>query len=257
VEYPASSYKYLIKQKLDLMTKLSVNVNKIALIRNSRGDNQPNLIEVAKDIESFGAEGITVHPRPDQRHVRYDDIAPLKDIVTTEFNIEGYPSDEFIKLVLVNAPHQVTLVPDPPGVLTSSEGWNIKESAVFLKELIKKFKYKGIRVSLFIEPSAQSVAEAKEVGADRVELYTGHYAEGYKLNKEQAVAPYRNASDAAKQYEIGLNAGHDLNLENLKYFKENTENLLEVSIGHALVIDSIYFGLKNTIQMYLAQLAKI
>jgi pyridoxine 5-phosphate synthase len=236
------------------MTKLSVNINKIALIRNSRGQNQPSLIEVAKDIESFGGEGITVHPRPDQRHVRYDDIPLLKEIVTTEFNIEGYPSEDFVKLVLDNSPHQVTLVPDPPGVLTSNEGWNIKESANFLKELIKKFHYKGIRVSLFIEPNPTSVAEAKEVGADRVELYTGHYAEQFKLNKEEAVSPYRIASESAKQHEIGLNAGHDLNLENLKYFRQNTENLLEVSIGHALVIDSIYFGLKNTIQMYSAQL---
>jgi pyridoxine 5-phosphate synthase len=255
MEYTTSGNKYLSNRtKFNFMTKLSVNINKIALIRNSRGANQPNLLEVAKDIESFGGEGITVHPRPDQRHVRYDDIPLLKQIVTTEFNIEGYPSEDFVKLVLDNVPTQVTLVPDPPGVLTSNEGWRIKESSAFLKELINKFHDKGIRVSLFIEPNAESVAEAKIVGADRVELYTGHYAEKFKMNQETAIESYRIASQAAKNNEIGLNAGHDLNLENLKFFKQNSENLLEVSIGHALVIDSLYFGLKNTIQMYLAQL---
>jgi pyridoxine 5-phosphate synthase len=236
------------------MTKLSVNINKIALIRNSRGQDQPNLMQVAKDIESFGGEGITVHPRPDQRHIRYDDVPSLKEIVTTEFNIEGYPSADFIKLVLDNVPHQVTLVPDPPGVLTSNEGWDTVKHGAFLKDITEEFQTKGIRVSLFVEPNAEAIIAAKEIGADRVELYTGHYAHDFLKNKEEAIAPYSEAAKVALANGIGLNAGHDLNLDNLKYFKENTVGLLEVSIGHALVIDALYYGLKNTVQMYLQQL---
>jgi pyridoxine 5-phosphate synthase len=237
-----------------MTAKLSVNINKIALIRNSRGYNQPNLVKVAQDCEEFGAQGITIHPRPDQRHVRYTDVPELKEIVTTEFNIEGYPSEDFIKLVMDNVPHQVTLVPDPPGVLTSNEGWNIGKNESFLKKIIGDFQDKGIRVSLFVEPNIKSIEEAKLVGTDRIELYTGHFADDFIKDQEQAVANYRMASQAAKSMMIGLNAGHDLNLENLKYFNHNVDDLLEVSIGHALVCDAFYFGLKNTIQMYLAQL---
>ncbi len=235
-------------------TKLSVNINKIALIRNSRGEEQPNLIKVAQDCEEFGAQGITVHPRPDQRHVRYDDIPRLKEIVTTEFNIEGYPSEDFIKLVLANKPHQVTLVPDPPGVLTSNEGWDIEKNVNFLKEIISEFKSNGIRVSLFVEPNSKSIEGAKMVQADRVELYTGHYAKDFTIDRFKTVKPYHEASIVAQELGLGLNAGHDLNLDNLKYFKEHTIDLLEVSIGHALVCDSLYFGLKNTIGMYLQKL---
>jgi pyridoxine 5-phosphate synthase len=236
------------------MTKLSVNINKIALIRNSRGQDQPNLIKVAQDIESFGAEGITVHPRPDQRHIRYDDISKLKEVITTEFNIEGYPSNDFIKLVLDNAPHQVTLVPDPPGVLTSSEGWDMSKYSDFLSDITAQFQSKGIRVSLFVEPLPAAIESAKNIGADRVELYTGHYALDYIKDKEYAVKNYTLAAKTAEECGIGLNAGHDLNLDNLKFFKQHTVSLLEVSIGHALVIDALYYGLKNTIQMYLHQL---
>lgn len=231
-------------------TRLSVNINKVALIRNARGSNLPDLAKVAVDCEAFGAEGITVHPRPDQRHVRFDDIPVLKKVVTTEFNIEGYPSEDFIELVLANTPHQVTLVPDPPGVLTSSEGWNIEREGEFLIKTIDRFRSEGIRTSLFIEPKPSSVSQAKSVGADRVELYTGHFAHDYSADPAKAVQAYTAASEASREMGIGLNAGHDLNLDNLKYFKDNTVHLLEVSIGHALICDAIYFGLKNTILMY-------
>jgi pyridoxine 5-phosphate synthase len=236
-----------------MQTNLSVNINKIALIRNSRGSNLPNLVKVALDCESYGADGITVHPRPDQRHVRYDDIPLLKNAVQTEFNIEGYPNKEFIKLVLDNIPHQVTLVPDPPGVLTSNEGWNFDKDGKFLIDILKIFQNEGIRVSLFVEPNPESVKSAKEVKADRVELYTGHYANDFDLeheNNQSVVENYRLASLKAKELNIGLNAGHDLNLDNLKFFKQNTVDLAEVSIGHALVSDALYYGLKNTILMY-------
>ena len=237
-------------KKNEMQTRLSVNINKVALIRNSRGSNLPDLCKVAMDCEEYGAEGITVHPRPDQRHIRYDDIPKLKNIVTTELNIEGYPDEAFVNLVLDNRPDQVTLVPDPPGVLTSNEGWQIALEQTFLTDLIGKFKEKDIRVSLFIEPNEESVQLAKQVGADRVELYTGHYAATFEEGREDAIESYRRASKAAVEVGIGLNAGHDLNLQNLKYFRANTEALLEVSIGHALICDALYFGLKNTIQMY-------
>lgn len=235
---------------MDVSTKLSVNINKVALIRNSRGNNVPDLVKFAVDCEEYGADGITVHPRPDQRHVRYDDIPLLKQVVKTELNIEGYPSEDFIKLVMDNKPAQVTLVPDPPGVLTSNEGWKIKEHQMFLTEIIENFQSAGIRTSLFVEPSVNSVMEARSVNTDRVELYTGHFAEDFKKDKENAISKYMLAAEQCKVENIGLNAGHDLNLDNLRYFRSKIPNLMEVSIGHALISDALYFGIKNTILMY-------
>jgi pyridoxine 5-phosphate synthase len=236
------------------MTRLSVNLNKIALIRNSRGGDLPDLYKVAQDCESFGAQGITVHPRPDQRHIRYADLPVLKEIVTTEFNIEGYPSEEFIGLVIKNRPHQVTLVPDPPGALTSDHGWDITQHLVFLQSVIGRFKDNGIRVSLFIDATAGSVQGAVEAGADRVELYTGPYAHTFNLDKELAVYPHVVAAIEAKRLGIGLNAGHDLNLKNLRYYQSKVTELKEVSIGHALICDALYMGLEKSIQLYLEQL---
>ncbi len=232
------------------MTKLSVNINKVALIRNSRGENLPNLKQVAIDCESFGADGITVHPRPDERHVRYDDIPILKEVVKTEFNIEGYPNDRFIEMVLENKPHQVTLVPDPPGVLTSSQGWNIKENKSFLLEVIESFQDAGIRVSIFMNPDLEQISLAPEVKTDRIELYTGDFARNYAKNKEKAVEKHIESSKLAQNLKIGLNAGHDLNLENLRFYNEQVVDLQEVSIGHALISDALYYGLSNTIGMY-------
>lgn len=231
------------------MTKLSVNINKIATLRNARGGNVPNLLKVASDIEKFGAEGITVHPRPDERHIRYADVYDLAKQVTTEFNIEGYPNDKFIDLVLEVKPTQVTLVPDGPDVLTSNAGWNIEANKDFLKSVIAKFKEAGIRVSIFVEPDAEVVKLVPEIGADRVELYTEQYAAHYG-NKEEAIKPFIEAAKKANELGIGLNAGHDLSLENLKYFSDNIPNLLEVSIGHALVADALYYGLEKTVGMY-------
>jgi pyridoxine 5-phosphate synthase len=235
---------------MDIQTKLSVNINKVALIRNSRGSNLPDLVKFAVDCESYGADGITVHPRPDQRHVRYDDIPLLKQVVTTELNIEGYPSPDFIKLVMDNKPAQVTLVPDPPGVLTSNQGWDIKEHLLFLREIIGHFHEEGIRTSLFIEPSGNSVKEAKLVNTDRVELYTGHFAEDFRSDREKSIVNYVETAEQCLQENIGLNAGHDLNLDNLRFFRSKIPNLMEVSIGHALISDALYFGIKNTILMY-------
>lgn len=236
------------------MTRLSVNVNKVALLRNSRGGNIPDLIQVARDCEAFGAQGITVHPRPDQRHIRYDDIPRLKAIVTTEFNIEGNPTQGFIDLVLANKPHQVTLVPDPPNALTSDQGWDTITHASFLKEIIPEFQRAGIRVSLFVNAEERFIEGAREVGADRIELYTGPYAHEYHRDRKAAVAPHKRCAQLAMELGLGINAGHDLNLDNLRYYKEQVPGLLEVSIGHALISDALYFGLKNTIQMYLRQL---
>lgn len=238
------------------MTKLSVNINKIALIRNSRGSNLPDISKVAKDCERFGAEGITVHPRPDQRHIKYDDIPILKSVVTTEFNIEGYPNKEFMDLVIANKPHQCTLVPDPPGVLTSDSGWDTIEHHHFLSEIVNELKNNGIRVSLFLNPDLKMMEGAAKVGTDRIELYTGKYANEYTLNKEKAISNHIETANLAKSFNIGVNAGHDLNLDNLRYYQEHINNLLEVSIGHAIVCDSIYYGLHNTIQMYLNLLKK-
>ncbi len=236
------------------MTTLSVNINKVALIRNSRGGNLPNLVQVAKDCEEYGAQGITVHPRPDQRHIRYDDIPQLKEVVKTEFNIEGNPTLDFMALVLDNKPHQVTLVPDAPGALTSDRGWDTVADAFFLKEVVSELKAAGIRVSLFVDASESFVEGAKAVGADRIELYTGMYAQDFSKNRDKAVKAHRQCAILANQIGLGINAGHDLNLENLRFYKENVPGLLEVSIGHALISDALYYGLGNTIQMYLRQL---
>ncbi len=237
------------------MTRLSVNLNKVALIRNSRGSNMPDLLKVAKDCEEFGAQGITVHPRPDQRHVRYDDLALLKEVVTTEFNIEGYPSLDFIEMVCKVKPHQVTLVPDPPEALTSDTGWNTEKNLSFLQEVVQEFKSYDIRVSLFLDPDANMLEYAKKTNTDRIEFYTGPYAHDYYIDKHQAVKAFKEASKIAKELDLGLNAGHDLNLDNLRWFNENVENLLEVSIGHALICDALYLGLKSTIQMYRQRLS--
>jgi len=238
------------------MTRLSVNINKIATLRNSRGGNNPDLIRVAKDCERFGAQGITVHPRPDERHIRYNDVFELKKIVTTEFNIEGNCQEQkFIDLVLANRPDQVTLVPDALGQLTSNHGWDTIRHQQYLKEIIQVFKQAGIRVSIFVDPVEAIIEAAATTGADRVELYTEAYAHQYHQGKEAAIAPYINAAKAAQKLGLGINAGHDLDLQNLKYFAENIPSLAEVSIGHALISDALYYGLENIIQMYLRQLA--
>jgi len=236
------------------MTKLSVNINKVALIRNSRGGNLPDVIQVAKDCERFGADGITVHPRPDQRHIRFDDVYQLKDVVNTEFNVEGYPSEQFLQMIREVKPHQCTLVPDAPDALTSSDGWDTIKHEQFLFNIIGELKSFGIRISLFVEPIEQFIEGAKKTGADRIELYTGPYAANYSLSPEKAVEKYANAARYATQIGLGVNAGHDLNLQNLKYFKQHIPDLLEVSIGHALISDALYLGLENTIQMYKRQL---
>jgi pyridoxine 5-phosphate synthase len=236
------------------MTRLSVNINKIATLRNSRGGNNPDLIQVAKDCERFGAQGITVHPRPDERHIRYNDVFELKRIVTTEFNIEGNCQEQkFIDLVLANKPEQVTLVPDVLGQITSNHGWDTIKHADYLKDMIAVFKNAGIRVSIFVDPIPGMVEGAAKTGTDRVELYTEAYASHYNHDREQAIAPYVQAAITANDLGIGINAGHDLDLHNLKFFTENIPGLLEVSIGHALITDALYYGLENTIQMYLRQ----
>ena len=238
-------------------TKLSVNINKIATLRNSRGGNNPDLIKTAKDIERFGAEGITVHPRPDERHIRYDDVFELKKIVTTEFNIEGNPKEKkFVELVLANKPTQVTLVPDTEGQLTSDHGWDTIAHKDYLVDTITVFKNAGIRVSIFVDPDIKMVTGAKETGTDRIELYTEAYAKKYTANKEDAIEPYVAAAKKANDLGLGINAGHDLDLHNLKYFSENIPGLLEVSIGHALICDAIYLGLENAVQLYKRQLKK-
>jgi pyridoxine 5-phosphate synthase len=237
------------------MTRLSVNINKIATLRNSRGGNNPNLVQVAKDCERFGAQGITVHPRPDERHIRYQDVFDLKKIVTTEFNIEGNCQEQkFIDLVLANKPEQVTLVPDVLGQLTSNHGWDTITHQQYLKDMIGVFKTAGIRVSIFVDPIVEMVEAAATTGTDRIELYTESYAQQYHQSKENAIAPYVKAAEAAQKVGLGINAGHDLGLHNLKYFAQNIPGLDEVSIGHALISDALYYGLENTVQMYLRQL---
>lgn len=233
------------------MTRLSVNVNKIATLRNARGGNNPDLIQVTKDIEHFGAEGITVHPRPDERHIRYADVYDLKKVVTTEFNIEGYPSPEFMKLVLDVQPTQVTLVPDPPGVLTSNAGWQVREHFDFLSEIIGQLHERGIRSSIFVDTDAENIRAAKEVGSDRVELYTEPYAANYHIDREAAVAPFVRAAKVAEEVGLELNAGHDLDLHNLVFLDKCLPNLAEVSIGHALICDALYLGLEETVRRYL------
>ncbi|MEY3421349.1 MAG: hypothetical protein RIR48_1641 [Bacteroidota bacterium] len=237
------------------MTKLSVNINKVALIRNARGANYPDLIQFSKDCEEFGAQGITVHPRPDQRHIRYDDIPVLKANVTTELNIEGYPSPDFMDLVIKNKPDQCTLVPDLPGALTSDNGWNTVTHLSFLRDIVARLQDSGIRVSLFIDPIDDRLHAAKETGTDRIEFYTGPYAHQYSKDPSDAIAPFARAAEVCNRIGLGINAGHDLNLDNLRFFKSHIPQLLEVSIGHALVCDALYFGIKNTIQMYLKELS--
>ena len=237
------------------MTKLSVNINKIATLRNSRGGNNPDLVKVALDAERFGAEGITVHPRPDERHIRYQDVFDLKKVIQTEFNIEGNPKEQkFVELVLANKPAQVTLVPDTEGQLTSNHGWDTIKHQSYLKNMIAEFKSAGIRVSIFVDPIEEMIEAAQTTGAERIELYTEAYALEYPKNREKAIEPYIKAAEKANQLGLGINAGHDLDLQNLKYFSQNIPGLLEVSIGHALICDSLYFGLENTIQMYLRQI---
>lgn len=236
------------------MTRLSVNINKIATLRNARGGNIPNVLEAAVNCERFGAQGVTVHPRPDERHIRYKDVFDIKPVIKTEFNIEGYPSKEFIDLVTTILPHQVTLVPDPPDALTSNAGWDTIKNKDFLKDLIKLFHSKNIRTSIFIETDPELIKNAVETGTDRIELYTEPFAANFLKNKEQAIAPFVKAAELANKLGLGLNAGHDLNLDNLKYFNQHIPGLLEVSIGHALIADALYYGLENTIQMYLREL---
>ncbi|MEO8415793.1 MAG: pyridoxine 5'-phosphate synthase [Ginsengibacter sp.] len=245
------------------MTKLSVNINKIATLRNSRGGNNPDVVKTAIDIQNFGADGITVHPRPDERHIRYADVFELKKIITTEFNIEGNPKEQkFVDLVLANAPTQVTLVPDAEGQLTSDHGWDTKKNKDYLIEIISVFQKAGIRVSIFVDPDEAMVVGAKETGTDRVELYTEGYARQFATGKAQsatgnnqkAIASYISAAQKANELGLGINAGHDLDLDNLPYFAKNMPGLLEVSIGHALITDALYFGLENAIQLYKRQL---
>lgn len=233
------------------MVKLSVNINKIATLRNSRGGNYPDLLKVASDVQNFGADGITVHPRPDQRHIRYQDAKILPKVIFTEYNIEGNPIPEFIDLVKEIKPSQVTLVPDSRDVITSNSGWNTIENKQFLKDIVSDLKSSNIRTSIFIDPIKEMVFGAKEIGADRIELFTEKYAKGYELDPKKAIKPYLLVSEEANKIGLGINAGHDLNLENIEYFAKNIPNLLEVSIGHAIICESIYLGLENIIPMYL------
>ena len=236
------------------MSRLSVNINKIATLRNARGGDVPNLVKVALDCEKFGAQGITIHPRPDERHIRYKDVYDLKKVVTTEFNIEGYPNQKFIDLVLDVKPEQVTLVPDPPGVLTSNAGWKVTEQRDFLNKVLIKFKEAGIRSSIFMETDLDQINFLPEIHTDRIEFYTGPYAEKFHVHSEKAINDYVVASEKVAEYNIGINAGHDLDSENLAYFKTKIPQLLEVSIGHALISDALFVGLEKTIQIYLEAL---
>jgi len=237
------------------MTRLSVNVNKIATLRNARGENNPNLLKVAEDCERFGAQGITVHPRPDERHIRYEDVIALAGQVQTEFNIEGYPDERYMAIIREVRPAQATLVPDPPNVLTSNAGWDTLKHEGFLKDIISEIKSLGVRASLFIDTDLKRIEGAAVTGTDRVELYTGPYAKQYKQGREKAVRPFTEAAREALSAGLELNAGHDLDLENLRFFKENVPGLEEVSIGHALVCDALYLGLENTIRLYLRELS--
>lgn len=236
------------------MTRLSVNINKIATLRNARGGNNPDVIKTALDCERFGAEGITVHPRPDERHIRYSDVLELKKVVTTEFNIEGYPDERYLKLIRETKPAQATLVPDGPDAITSNAGWDTIKHKGLLTDLVREIKSYGVRVSVFVGPVITQVEGAKTIGADRIELYTEPYAAHYHQNREAAVKPYMEAANVAHQLGLGINAGHDLDLHNLNYLHQSIPHLDEVSIGHALICDALYFGLENTIQLYLRQL---
>ena len=236
------------------MTALSVNINKVATLRNARGGNVPNLLQMTKDIQKFGAQGITIHPRPDQRHIRYEDALALNDVVTAEFNIEGNPIPKFMELVNSIKPTQVTLVPDSVDVLTSNKGWDTIAHKDYLKSIIKKLKIAGIRTSIFVDPDVSMVESAKEIGTDRIELYTETYAKEYLNSPEKAIAPFIKAAEKAVQLNLGINAGHDLSLDNINYFSKHIPNLLEVSIGHALICESLYLGFENVIPMYLQRL---
>ena len=237
------------------MTKLSVNINKIATLRNARGGNQPNILQVAKDVQAFGAHGITVHPRPDERHITYQDARELPTVITTEFNIEGNPIPKFIDLVCAIKPHQVTLVPDAPDAITSNAGWDTVANRDFLKEVIQEFKQQGIRTSIFLDSDAAQVEAAVKTGTDRIELYTEAYAQEYPKDPAKAIASFVEAATKAQEVGLGLNAGHDLNLDNIAFFAQQLPGLLEVSIGHALICESLYFGLENVINQYIAKLS--
>ena len=236
------------------MTKLSVNINKIATLRNSRGGNTPNLVQFAKDVQKFGAEGVTIHPRPDERHIRYQDAYDLKSEVYTEYNIEGNPIDKFVNMILELKPTQVTLVPDAVDTLTSNAGWDTIKHKQFLMDVIKEFKDHNIRTSIFVDPNLKQIEGAKATGADRIELYTEAFAHEFSLGNKSAIKPYTACAELANTIGLGVNAGHDLSLENIKFFKEQIPNLLEVSIGHALISESLYLGVENVIQMYLQKL---
>lgn len=236
------------------MTKLSVNINKIATLRNSRGGNVPNVVQFAKDVQRFGAEGVTIHPRPDERHIRYQDARDLKPEVYTEYNIEGNPIDSFMKLVLEVKPTQVTLVPDAEDAITSNAGWDTLKHKDFLIDVVKEFKQNGIRTSIFVDPVLEHIEGAKETGTDRIELYTESFAHQFALGNKDAVKPFAESAVLAHNIGLGVNAGHDLSLDNIKFFKDNIPNLLEVSIGHALIAESLYLGIENVIQMYLHKL---
>ncbi len=236
------------------MTKLSVNINKIATLRNARGGNVPNLLTVAYDLQKFGAQGITIHPRPDERHIRFQDARDLKAVVHTEFNIEGNPQHQFIDLVLECKPTQVTLVPDAIGAITSSAGWDTIKNRSFLKEVIQEMQRNGIRTSIFVDPQIDMIEGAKAAGTDRIELYTEAFAHQYSLGNVNAIAPYITAAQVATDLQLGINAGHDLSLDNIQFFKQNLPNLLEVSIGHALISEALYLGLDNVVNMYLNKL---
>jgi pyridoxine 5-phosphate synthase len=233
-----------------MSTKLSVNINKVATIRNARGGNLPNVVQFAVDCERFGADGITVHPRPDERHITGQDVYDLAKVVKTEFNIEGYPNERYLKMISDVKPAQATLVPDPPDVLTSNAGWDTKANLDQLKDLVQRFREEGIRSSIFVDTDLQNIEYAAESGVDRIELYTGPYAEMFEKDPAVAIKDYVTAAHKAVELGLEINAGHDLNLDNLKYFSENIPGLLEVSIGHALISDALYYGLENTVQMY-------
>jgi pyridoxine 5-phosphate synthase len=235
------------------MTRLSVNINKIATLRNARGGNNPNVVQVAKDCERFGAQGITVHPRPDERHIRFRDVLDLMNVVETEFNIEGYPDERYLELIRTAKPTQATLVPDQPDAITSNAGWDTLSQQAFLKEVVEEIQKSGVRVSVFVDANTRMIEGVKKIGADRIELYTEPYAAGYHINREKVVKPYIIAANLAHELGLGINAGHDLDLKNLSYLKQSIPYLDEVSIGHALVCDALYFGLENTIQLYLRE----
>ncbi len=236
------------------MTKLSVNINKIATIRNARGGNIPDVVKAAINCEKFGAQGITVHPRPDERHIRYSDVYAIKNVINVEFNVEGYPSERFLNMVCEVKPTQVTLVPDPPDALTSNAGWDVKKNVDFLSKVIERLHKEGIRTSIFVETDLENIRLAKQTGTDRIELYTEPYARMFYVDKEMAIKPFIKAAEIALEVGLGINAGHDLNLDNLEYFAKNIPGLLEVSIGHALISDALYYGLERTIQLYLEKL---